>query len=123
VAADTVNLPQEEGTQIQSNAGIKEFKVPCNNVNQKLSSFLGQKATIIFNMKLDDPQATQQFPALQSIYKQYHDKGLNVLAFPTEQGFFEPDDDEMLRKKATEFYQFGEYPGAVVFDKVLIYQT
>jgi hypothetical protein len=120
VASDAVDLSHTGPVQVQYTSDIKDIKVPYNNVNEKISSFLGEKATIIFNMKLDDPQAIQQFPALRNIYKQYHNKGLNVLSFPTEQGYFEPDDNDMLRKKAQEFYQFGEYPGAVVSDKVCI---
>jgi glutathione peroxidase len=69
-------------------------------------------------MKIDDPQTILQFPDIMEIYKRYKSQGLNVLAFPTEQGWFEPDDDETCRAKAKEFYGFGDYPQAVVFDKV-----
>ena len=34
------------------------------------------------------------------------------------QGWFEPDDDETCRAKAKEFWGFGEFPKAVVFDKI-----
>eukprot|EP00597_Dinobryon_sp_UTEXLB2267_P005590 CAMPEP_0170080412 /NCGR_PEP_ID=MMETSP0019_2-20121128/16563_1 /TAXON_ID=98059 /ORGANISM="Dinobryon sp., Strain UTEXLB2267" /LENGTH=185 /DNA_ID=CAMNT_0010294383 /DNA_START=375 /DNA_END=932 /DNA_ORIENTATION=+ len=69
-------------------------------------------------MKIDDPQTVLQFPDLLEIFNKYADKGLNVLAFPTEQGWFEPDDDETVRAKAKEQMNFGRYPNAVVFDKV-----
>jgi hypothetical protein len=40
--------------------------------------------------------------------------------FPSEQGWFEPDDDETCRAKVQEYFQLGDYPHAVVFDKVSI---
>lgn len=93
------------------------MKIPYDHVNYPLKDFLGKKATIVFNMKIDDPQTVLQFPDLVEIYKRYKEKGLNVLSFPTEQGWFEPDDDETVRAKSKEYYGFGDYPNAVVFDK------
>jgi glutathione peroxidase len=72
-------------------------------------------------MKIDDPQTITQFPAINEIYYKYKKSGLNIHAFPTEQGWFEPDDDETCRAKAEVYYGFGgekEYPNAVVFDKI-----
>jgi glutathione peroxidase-family protein len=69
-------------------------------------------------MKLDDPQTVSQYPSLRELYAKYGAEGLTVLAFPTEQGYFEPDDDETIRAKSKEYYAFGDYPKAVVFDKV-----
>jgi glutathione peroxidase len=40
-----------------------------------------------------------------------------VLAFPTDQGWFEADDSNTLRLKYKSVYGFGQYPTAVVFDK------
>jgi glutathione peroxidase len=94
------------------------FRVPYNHENVQLNQFLGRKATIIFNMKLDDPQTASQYPFLVEIYNKYAKDGLNVLSFPSEQGYFEPDDDETCRAKSKEYYGFGNYPTAVVFDKV-----
>lgn len=95
------------------------FKLPYFRENVEFRPFLGQKATIVFNMKIDDPQTVLQFPDLAEIYRKYKDQGLNVHAFPTEQGWFEPDDDETCRAKAKEYYSFGgEYPKSVVFDKI-----
>ena len=69
-------------------------------------------------MKLDDPQTSIQYPVLTEIFNKYSEDGLNILVFPTEQGYYEPDDDETCRAKAKQYYGFGDYPRAVVFDKV-----
>ena len=94
------------------------FKLPYNHENVEMRPFLGKKGTIVFNMKIDDPQTVLQFPDLAEIYRKYKADGLNVHTFPTEQGWFEPDDDEACRAKAKEFYTFGDYPTSVVFDKI-----
>jgi glutathione peroxidase len=93
------------------------FKLPYNHENVPLGELLG-KATVVCNIKLDDPQTVMQYPALREIYEKYVDQGLSVLVFPTEQGYFEPDDDETVRAKSKEYFSFGSYPRAVVFDKV-----
>eukprot|EP01038_Epipyxis_sp_PR26KG_P007217 gene7217-9848_t len=103
--------------KLSTTADYGEFKLPYNHVNIPFKQFLG-KATIVFNMKIDDPQTVLQFPDLLEIYKKYSKDGLTVHAFPTEQGWFEPDDDETCRAKAIEYYGFGDYPKSVVFDKV-----
>jgi glutathione peroxidase len=95
-----------------------DFKIPYNHENLRFKDFLGKKATIVFNMKIDDPQTVTQFPNLLEIYQKYAKEGLNVHAFPSEQGWFEPDDDETVRAKAKEYFFFGNYPSSVVFDKV-----
>lgn len=97
------------------------IRLPYFHENIPMSTFLGSKATIIFNMKIDDPQTVTQFPDLVEMYNLYKNSGLNVLAFPSEQGWFEPDDDETCRLKGLEYFKFGDYPHAVVFDKVKIY--
>jgi len=109
LSKDSIDIPTVDFGQL---------KVPYEHVNLEFKQFLGKKATIVFNMKIDDPQTILQFPDIIEIYKRYKSQGLNVMAFPTEQGWFEPDDDETCRAKAKEFYGFGDYPHAVVFDKV-----
>lgn len=95
------------------------FRLPYFHENLPFKDFLGRKATIVFNMKIDDPQTVVQFPELAEIFRKYSKEGLNVQAFPTEQGWFEPDDDEACRAKAKEYYTFGDvYPNSVVFDKI-----
>lgn len=95
------------------------FKLPYNHVNAELKQFIrGNKATILFNMKLDDSQTQLQFPSLAEIYRKYKKEGLGVLAFPSEQGWFEPDDDETIREKSRVYYNFGDPPKCTVFDKI-----
>lgn len=119
-AVTTTIISQSEiGSQSsQYNADIRSFKIPYNRANIPLTDVMGEKATIIFNMKLDDPQTVSQFPMLVEIYEKYKSQGVNAIAFPTEQGWFEPDDDETCRLKAKEYFKFGEFPRSVVFDKV-----
>lgn len=102
----------------KKNIDFGAFKLPYNHENISFKQFLGKKVTIVFNMKIDDSQTVLQFPSLLEIYNKYSKDGLNVLAFPTEQGWFEPDDDETIRAKGIEYYGFGDYPHAVVFDKI-----
>ena len=98
---------------------IATLKLPYFRENLEFKEFLGKRATMLFNMKIDDPQTVNQFPELAEIFRTYRNQGLNVHAFPTEQGWFEPDDDETCRLKAKEYYSFGDvYPNSVVFDKV-----
>lgn len=116
---DIIESTKESTQQVQGvSIDWNDYKLPYNHENIKLKQFLGEKATLIFNMKIDDPQTVNQFPAILEIYKKYKLQGLNVLCFPTEQGWFEPDDDETCRQKALVYYGFGDYPNAVVFDKI-----
>ena len=95
------------------------FKLPYDHENIELKRFIGSnKATIIFNMKIDDSQTQLQFPSLAEIYRKYKKEGLGVLAFPSEQGWFEPDDDETIRDKSKIYYNFGDPPQCAVFDKI-----
>ena len=111
---ERIRLQSKPRERILLTEGIK---VPYNHENFPVNRYLG-KATLVVNMKLDDPQTATQYPALTEIYNKYSKDGLNVLVFPTEQGYYEPDDDEMCRAKSKEYYGFGDYPKAVVFDKV-----
>eukprot|EP01031_Cornospumella_fuschlensis_P037135 gene37135-45077_t len=97
---------------------IRDIKLPYEHVNIPLKEFLGKKATLVVNIKLDDPQSNTQLTQVKELYDQFKDSGLNVLLFPTEQGWFEPDDDETVRLKLKEYFGFGDLPRAVVFDKV-----
>ena len=118
LATDSLDTPKVDNNDASSRIDFGQLKVPYEHVNFEFKQFVGKKATIVFNMKIDDPQTILQFPDIMEIYKRYKSQGLNVMAFPTEQGWFEPDDDETCRAKAKEFYGFGDYPHAVVFDKV-----
>lgn len=117
--AVTENDVEAESASKGVNVDFGKFKLPYFRENYDFQQFLGKKATIVFNMKIDDPQTVSQFPDLAEIYRKYKNQGLNVHAFPTEQGWFEPDDDETCRLKAKEYYTFGDdFPNSVVFDKV-----
>ena len=61
-----------------------DFKVPFRGEPEKITPFLG-KATLIVNVKLDDPETNEQLPALQGMVDKYSKQGLSVLAFPTDQ--------------------------------------
>mgnify|MGYP001971726604 CR=1 FL=1 len=56
-------------------------------------------------------------PGLEDLVSKYAAEGLHVLAFPTDQGWFEADDSNTLRIKFKQVYNFGQYPSAVLFDK------
>jgi glutathione peroxidase len=102
----------------QSSYKFGDFKLPYLHENLKFDQFLGSKATIVFNMKIDDSQTPFQFPSLAEIYRKYKNQGLAVHAFPSEQGWFEADDDETIREKSTVYYNFGDPPKCSVFDKI-----
>jgi len=93
-----------------------DFDVPFRGEPVDIKPFLG-KANIFVNVKFDDPESTQQMPGLQDLVSKYSSEGLHVLAFPTDQGWFEADDSNTLRIKFKQVYNFGQYPTAVVFDK------
>jgi glutathione peroxidase len=99
------------------NPDILEMTVPFQSQDIEITKFLG-KATIVSNMKLDDPVSLQQIPNLASLSRKYGKDGLKVLLFPTDQGWFEPDENDIIRIKAYQSFGFGQYPREVVFDKV-----
>ena len=75
-------------------------------------------AHLIVNVKMDDPLAGQNFDALRYLSGEYGPRGLRIWAFPTDQGYYEPDVSELIRAKAYQQFRFGSYPDAVVFDKI-----
>lgn len=90
-----------------------DFNVPFRGEPVDIKPFLG-KANIFVNVKFDDPETTQQMPGLEDLVAKYAAEGLHVLAFPTDQGWFEADDSNTLRIKFKQVYNFGQYPAAVV---------
>ena len=90
-----------------------DFDVPFRGEPSAIKPFLG-RASILVNVKFDDPESTQQMPGLQDLVSKYASEGLHVLAFPTDQGWFEADDSNTLRIKFKQVYNFGQYPTAVV---------
>ena len=49
---------------------------------------------------MDDPITNQQLPSLRALGDKFALDGLRILAFPTDQGYYEPDVSEMVRLKA-----------------------
>ena len=95
----------------------KDFDVPFRGEPASIAPFIGKRATVVVNVKYDDPLTIEQMPALEGLFARHAKEGLNVLAFPTDQGWFEADDSATLRLKFKSVYSFGQYPSAVVFDK------
>jgi hypothetical protein len=81
---EAMAIEEESKGAIQA-IDVGSYKLPYEHENLQFKQFLGSKATILFNMKIDDPQTVLQFPDLVEIYKKYSKEGLNVHAFPTEQ--------------------------------------
>ena len=94
-----------------------DFDVPFRGEPREIVPFLG-RATVFVNVKFDDPETLDQMPGLNSLMSTFGSQGLHVLAFPTDQGWFEADDSNTLRLKYKSVYGFGQFPSAVVFDKV-----
>ena len=93
-----------------------DFSVPFRGEPEPLGPFLG-RATLVVNVKFDDPETVKQLPNLQGFVDSYAKQGLRVLAFPTDQGWFEADDSDSLRLKFKSTFGFGQFPVAMVFDK------
>jgi len=94
-----------------------DFDVPFRGEPTPIAPFLG-RASVMVNVKFDDPVTLEQLPGLQNLLSEFSAQGLHVLAFPTDQGWFEADDSNTLRLKFKSVYNFGQYPISVVFDKV-----
>ena len=92
---------------------VFDFDVPFKGEPVDIKPFIG-KATIFVNVKFDDPETVKQLPELQDLQARYSSAGLHVLAFPTDQGWFEADDSNSLRIKFKQTYDFGKYPSAMV---------
>ena len=103
----------EQPAPLQRLTSAYDFDVPFRGEPADIKPFLG-KANILVNVKFDDPESTQQMPGLQDLVSKYASEGLHVLAFPTDQGWFEADDSNTLRIKFKQVYNFGQYPTAVV---------
>jgi hypothetical protein len=84
---------------------IGDLSVPVKGKNVKLAELLGEGATIVMNIKLDDPETITQIPALKTLVQEYKDRGLRAILIPTDQGDYEPDDSATVRIKVGQ--QFG----------------
>ena len=96
---------------------VFDMTVPFRGNEVPLSKFRGT-AHLVVNIKMDDPVAGANFQALKALSRAYFEDGLRIWAFPTDQGYFEPNVAELVRSQAYQAYGFGQYPTAVVFDKV-----
>lgn len=85
--------------------GVGNIKLPVNGRPKLLSKLLGRGATIVVNVKLDDPETISQVPAIRSMVAKYAAQGLNVICVATDQGDYEPDDSPTVRIKLAQ--QFG----------------
>ena len=68
-----------------------DFDVPFRGEPSAIKPFLG-RASILVNVKFDDPETLEALPGLKKLLSAFAADGLHVLAFPTDQGWFEPDD-------------------------------
>jgi len=93
-----------------------DFDVPFRGEPREIKPFLG-RANVVVNVKFDDPITLEMLPGLMTLLESYASKGLHVLAFPTDQGWFEAEDSNTLRLMFKSTYDFGQFPKAVVFDK------
>jgi len=84
---------------------IGDLKIPVKGKDVKLGSLMGETATIVMNIKLDDPETITQIPALRALVAQYQEQGLRAILIPTDQGDYEPDDSATVRIKVGQ--QFG----------------
>ena len=94
-----------------------DFDVPFRGEPRDIKPFLG-KVSLVVNVKFDDPVSLEEMPGLMTLLEKYGSSGAHVLAFPTDQGWFEPYENNALRLNFKSTYDFGQYPTAVVFDKV-----
>lgn len=85
--------------------GPLSLPVPVNGRNKTLKKLMGDKATLVMNIKLDDPETSRQIPALKTLVAAYAEKGLQAICVPTDQGDYEPDDSTTVRIKVAQ--QFG----------------
>lgn len=110
-----VESPTEQPAEapLQRLTSAYDFDVPFRGEPVDIKPFLG-KANIFVNVKFDDPETIATMPGLEDLVAKYAAEGLHVLAFPTDQGWFEADDSNTLRIKFKQVYNFGQYPSAVV---------
>jgi hypothetical protein len=53
--------------RFEPEGGPSTLNIPYNGRNKKLKKMLGDKATIVMNIKLDDPETSRQIPALKTV--------------------------------------------------------
>jgi glutathione peroxidase len=97
-----------------------DFKVPFNGEPVPMKQFLGQKATIIFNPKLQDPKSGLEMNGIDDLMEKYASKGLKAVALPSQQGWHEigstGDRSKDIRFEYKNAFKFGKYPIEIVAD-------
>jgi len=116
-AAAAAALAVGPGSASAAVNSLFDLEVPFKGKGVPLSNFRG-KAHLVVNIKMDDPSAGQNLDALRYLTETYGPAGLKIWAFPTDQGYYEPNVAELLRTQAYQQFKFGSYPNAVIFDKI-----
>ena len=62
-----------------------DLTVPVKGKGVKLANLLGDSATVVMNIKLDDPETINQIPALKALVATYKAQGLRAILIPTDQ--------------------------------------
>jgi hypothetical protein len=62
-----------------------DLTVPVKGKGVKLANLLGDSATVVMNIKLDDPETINQIPALKALVAAYKAQGLRAILIPTDQ--------------------------------------
>ncbi|KAJ1633869.1 hypothetical protein T492DRAFT_582750, partial [Pavlovales sp. CCMP2436] len=95
-----------------------DITLPYLGEDVALSKLLGARATLIVNIKLDDPNTGADLVQLEYLGRRLGPKGLRVICVPTDQGWFEPDVSDQIRQKAKYAYDYGGSLNAILIDKI-----
>jgi glutathione peroxidase len=95
-----------------------DITLPYLGEDVPLAKLLGSRATLIVNIKLDDPNTGADMAPMEYIGQRLGPKGLRVIGVPTDQGWFEPDTSDVVRQKAKYSYDYGGTLNAILVDKL-----
>eukprot|EP00965_Chrysotila_dentata_P123818 4092655-Pleurochrysis_carterae.AAC.5 len=84
ISLNRLPLRAEDAVPPSSDKTAFDFDVPFRGEPTEIKPFLG-RATLVVNVKFDDPITLDQMPGFQALLNRYSSKGLHVLAFPTDQ--------------------------------------
>jgi glutathione peroxidase len=92
------------GGAAQPATGLLAFRMKTNDGKEReLSTYRG-KVLLIVNVASQCGN-TPQYEGLEAMYRKYHDRGFEILAFPANEfGAQEPGSDAEIRKFCTEHY-------------------
>lgn len=117
-AAPNAHADEAATTPVLAAAPSPDMTVPYLGVDEPLSKLLGARATLVVNIKLDDPNTGADLVQLEYLGRRFGGNGLRVIAVPTDQGWFEPDMSEQIRQKAKYSYDYGGSLNAIIVDKI-----